>query len=45
MNPDAQRIGHFAFAALEKEARLSPKPGLVDAENSGAHGYKDLEII
>jgi triphosphoribosyl-dephospho-CoA synthase len=45
MNPDAQRIGHFASAALEKEARLSPKPGLVDAENSGAHGDMDLALL
>ncbi len=45
MNPDAQRIGQFASAALEKEARLSPKPGLVDAENSGAHSDMDLALL
>ena len=45
MSIAAERIGRFAREALEQEARLSPKPGLVDAENSGAHTDMDLELL
>jgi len=45
MNITAEHIGRFAREALEQEARLSPKPGLVDAENCGAHADMDLELL
>lgn len=45
MSASAERIGALARASLEQEARLSPKPGLVDAENSGAHTDMDLELL
>ena len=45
MSITAERIGRFAREALEQEARLSPKPGLVDAENCGAHADMDLELL
>ncbi len=41
----AERIGIYAREALEREARLSPKPGLVDAENNGAHTDMDLDLL
>ena len=41
----AEQIGALARAALEKEARLSPKPGLVDAENNGAHRDMHLALL
>lgn len=37
MNSLAQQLGMFAQQALLYEAVLSPKPGLVDATNVGAH--------
>ncbi|HWQ99171.1 MAG TPA: triphosphoribosyl-dephospho-CoA synthase [Clostridia bacterium] len=40
-----EQIGRFAREALEREARLSPKPGLVDSENSGAHADMDLQLL
>ena len=45
MSMTAEQIGTLARAALEKEARLSPKPGLVDAENCGAHTDMDLALL
>ncbi|MEZ4509306.1 MAG: triphosphoribosyl-dephospho-CoA synthase [Eubacteriales bacterium] len=45
MNSTAEQIGLLARAALEQEARLSPKPGLVDAENCGAHKDMDLALL
>jgi len=45
MSITAEQIGLFARAALEQEARLSPKPGLVDAENCGAHADMDLALL
>ena len=45
MSTAAARIGALARAALEREARLSPKPGLVDAESSGAHSDMDLALL
>ena len=41
MSLTPKQIGQIARLSLEQEALLSPKPGLVDAENSGAH--KDME--
>jgi triphosphoribosyl-dephospho-CoA synthase len=45
MSITAERIGRLAREALEQEARLSPKPGLVDAENSGSHADMDLDLL
>lgn len=45
MSKTAEQIGALARAALEKEARLSPKPGLVDADNCGAHTDMDLALL
>lgn len=41
----ARRIGALATEALRVEARLTPKPGLVDAENNGAHSDMDLPLL
>lgn len=38
----AQLLGHMAAYSLESEARLTPKPGLVDSTNTGAH--KDMDL-
>lgn len=38
----AQRIGELAQKALLYEAMTTPKPGLVDCENSGSHQDMDL---
>ncbi|HRX57521.1 MAG TPA: triphosphoribosyl-dephospho-CoA synthase [Eubacteriales bacterium] len=38
-------IGQTAYEALVFEARLTPKPGLVDAENNGAHTDMDLTTL
>ncbi len=40
-----EQIGALARDALAREAALSPKPGLVDAENSGAHRDMDLALL
>ena len=45
MNLTPELIGQYAFEALEFEARLTPKPGLVDAENNGAHADMDLTLL
>ena len=45
MKIDAEQIGTLARDALAQEAQLSPKPGLVDAENSGAHSDMDLSLL
>ncbi len=45
MSVQAERIGRFARDALVKEAYLTPKPGLVDAENNGAHFDMDLPLL
>ena len=45
MNERAEEIGALAKVALAFEARLSPKPGLVDAENSGSHADMDLALL
>lgn len=42
LNPGAQALGHAAALSLEAEARLTPKPGLVDGANTGAH--KDMNL-
>jgi len=40
-----RRIGALAVQALLDEVRLSPKPGLVDSENNGAHKDMDLTLM
>lgn len=45
MSPTAEQIGNLARVALDQEARFSPKPGLVDAENCGAHTDMDLGLL
>lgn len=45
MSLDARTIGRLSCEALQAEARLSPKPGLVDAENCGAHSDMDLPLL
>ncbi len=45
MNLTPELIGQYAYEALEFEARLTPKPGLVDAENNGAHADMDLSLL
>jgi triphosphoribosyl-dephospho-CoA synthase len=37
-----EQIGQFAYQALLAEVRLTPKPGLVDQRNTGAHRDMDL---
>jgi triphosphoribosyl-dephospho-CoA synthase len=41
---DAQ-LAHYAATALVEEARLTPKPALVDQRGSGAHRDLDLAIM
>ncbi len=41
----ARSIGALAADALRIEARLTPKPGLVDAANNGAHRDLDLATM
>lgn len=38
----ASAVGAYAYLALIKEVELTPKPGLVDCFNTGAH--KDMDI-
>lgn len=38
-------IGALAAEALRVEARLAPKPGLVDALDSGAHADMDVHLL
>lgn len=41
----ADRLGRLAARALAREAMLTPKPGLVDRANSGAHDDMDLSTF
>ncbi len=41
----AETIGQMAVQALRIEAALTPKPGLVDQENSGAHDDMDYPLF
>ncbi len=41
----AQMMGALARAALEAEVALTPKPGLVDQRNNGAHDDMDLSLF
>ena len=38
-------IGALALSALRTEALLTPKPGLVDKQNNGAHSDMDLALL
>lgn len=40
-----EHLSSLAVDALLAEARLTPKPGLVDARNSGAHSDMDLALL
>lgn len=39
------RLSRAAVAALEQEARTTPKPGLVDERNCGSHPDMDLALL
>ncbi len=41
----AAELAGRAVEALKAEARLTPKPGLVDSANSGAHSDMDLALL
>jgi len=41
----AQKLAQFAVEALLEELRLTPKPGLVDSDNNGAHRDLTLDIM
>ncbi len=43
--PRAHRLADLACWSLIEEARLTPKPGLVDARGSGAHQDLDLALM
>ena len=45
MSEIAEKLGRLAKDALVFEARLTPKPGLVDAENNGSHADMDLGLL
>ncbi|BFU59301.1 MULTISPECIES: triphosphoribosyl-dephospho-CoA synthase CitG [Rodentibacter] len=45
MHDFAEQIGYLAYQALLQEAHLSPKPGLVDAINNGAHQDMNLHTF
>ena len=45
MSMTPEQIGALARDALAREALLSPKPGLVDAENNGAHKDMDVALL
>jgi triphosphoribosyl-dephospho-CoA synthase len=42
---DYERIGDIAVAALKWEANFSPKPGLVDAIDNGAHEDMNVHLF
>ena len=42
---DAERLGEKATNALIREVHVTPKPGLVDENNSGSHGDMDLSLM
>ncbi|WP_296933526.1 triphosphoribosyl-dephospho-CoA synthase [uncultured Marinobacter sp.] len=48
-NPPSQsrnrQLGGLALWSLEQEARLSPKPGLVDSRGTGAHSDMTLSLL
>lgn len=40
-----ERLSDLAVGALVREARLTPKPGLVDENNNGSHQDMDLAML
>ncbi|GGB82619.1 2-(5''-triphosphoribosyl)-3'-dephosphocoenzyme-A synthase [Marinobacterium zhoushanense] len=44
-SPHAAYLGELATWALEQEARLSPKPALVDSRGDGAHSDMNLALM
>lgn len=38
-------LAHAAASALRRELELTPKPGLVDRDNNGAHSDMDFDIM
>jgi len=42
---EAAFIGSLAYQALVEEVRTTPKPGLVDEQNSGSHRDMDLALF
>ncbi|WP_312717843.1 triphosphoribosyl-dephospho-CoA synthase [Mobilicoccus sp.] len=45
VNADLDRLARLVDSALRIEARLTPKPGLVDHRNDGAHIDMDLRTL
>ncbi|MFC6671540.1 triphosphoribosyl-dephospho-CoA synthase [Marinobacterium aestuariivivens] len=45
LSPRAEYLGALACWALEQEARLSPKPALVDSRGTGAHSDMNLSLM
>ncbi|SJN56430.1 2-(5''-triphosphoribosyl)-3'-dephosphocoenzyme-A synthase [Vibrio ruber DSM 16370] len=43
--PFDQFVGHLAYHAMMLEVHLTPKPGLVDTVNQGAHQDMDLALF
>ncbi|WP_038178432.1 triphosphoribosyl-dephospho-CoA synthase CitG [Vibrio rhizosphaerae] len=43
--PLDQFVGHLAYHAMMLEVHLTPKPGLVDTANQGAHHDMDLALF
>lgn len=43
--PFDQFVGHLAYHAMMLEVHLTPKPGLVDTVNQGAHDDMDLALF
>lgn len=41
----AEKIGQMVYEALIEEANLTPKPGLVDCYNNGAHTDMDITLF
>lgn len=41
----SRQLGALALWSLEQEARLSPKPGLVDSRGTGAHSDMTLSLL
>ena len=42
---DSERFAQIATQSLIKEARTTPKPGLVDMDNNGSHKDMDLDMF
>ena len=45
MQRSPEEVGRLAYEALRAEALLTPKPGLVDQHNNGAHTDMNLELL